>query len=63
MPYDKDKFRQYTVLLTQRQNEDVNDLRLRPEQNMNQWIRTAINEKIERDVRSRKKQLTPELVS
>ena len=63
MPYDKDKFRQYTVLLTQRQNEDVNDLRLKPEQNMNQWIRTAINEKIERDIRSRKKQLTPELVS
>jgi len=63
MPYDREKFRQYTVLLTQRQDEDVNDLRLRPEQNMNQWIRTAINEKIERDIRSRKKQLTPELVS
>ena len=63
MPYDREKFRQYTVLLTQRQNESVNDLRLKPEQNMNQWIRTAIDEKIERDIRLRRNQLTPELVS
>ena len=63
MPYNKDKFSQSTVLLTHQQLDTIDDLRTKPEQNINQWIRTAIDERIEREVRSRQTQLTPELVS